>query len=60
MIYKDGLPEDRFLTVRGLYQAPEPSAIARSFEDEDERRGGIRAGAKIDHIAPLPRRDVAE
>ena len=34
--------------VRGLYQAPEPSAIARSFEEEDERRGGVADRAMSD------------
>jgi hypothetical protein len=36
LMYKVGLPEDRFFTTRGLYRAPQPNVVARHHQDEED------------------------
>ena len=38
VMYRTGLPESLFFTTRGLYRAPDTSALARQFATEMDRR----------------------
>lgn len=41
LLYRAGLPEDRFFSTKGLYRAPEPNAIVQRAAEEEERRTDI-------------------
>jgi hypothetical protein len=48
LLYKANLPADRFFTVRGLYQAPEPQVVTRTVEADSNRRDTISDRAVAD------------
>lgn len=41
VLYKSGLPEDRFFSTRGLYRAPDPNSVKKIAEDDEDRRSAV-------------------
>ena len=52
VLYKAGLPEDRFFTTRGLYSAPEPAALASRIHRGEQEQDTVAGRA----VAELERR----
>jgi hypothetical protein len=60
IVYRGSLPIPRIYTTTGLFKAPEPNAVARVFEQEEEARDKIMDKVEAEMESKFGRKELAE